>query len=304
MGNNLHDRININHVSVFLRIAQSNSLTEAANFLNLDKGRLSRVLQELENDLGVTLVHRTTREFRLTAEGEKFYSRCHRIFNDLEEVIFDLDKKDQEPEGRIILTAAHGAASAFLPDIISRYHELFPKVKIEVYFSQDSLNIDHENVDLAIRLGKLKDSSLKIRKLGDFEMNFFASSKFYDSVSHLKSIQDVCNYPCFILSNIEGKDVVFKYGKQRKKVSLKGAITANSPDFVRDVTLKSKGIGLLPRFLCSQQLINGDLKLLIPKWKTDSIDMHLVSPSGRKPLPNVKHFSDFLFNYTKNLTIY
>lgn len=211
MGNNLHDKINLNHLSIFVKLAQFTSLTEASKYLRQDKGQLSRILKTLEEDIGTTLIHRTTREFRLTANGKELYSRCKNLFNQIEENILDLESDvSDEPEGSIKLTASHGVTSAMLPNIIANYNKAFPKVSININFSQNLLRLDHEQIDLAIRMGNLPDSGLKVRKLADFGFGFYASPQFLITSPKYKNLSDLKKETTFVMSQLNEKKLTFK----------------------------------------------------------------------------------------------
>lgn len=300
MSNNLHDKINLNHLCMFQKIAQCNSLTDAAKLLRIDKGRLSRILKELEQSLGITLIHRTTREFRVTPKALDFLAISEHAFQLLNEAVLELKDNTSEPEGRISITAPHGVASAFLPEVVVNYSKAHPKVQIELNFSQNLINIDRDNVDLAIRMGNLPDSSIKVRKLGEYPFKFYATPQYLATHPKPNSIEELSPDEVIVLSQIQGKRMTFKKNGQQKIKKFNAHLSTNSPEIILDMTLQGKGIGLIPKFICGHHVSTGQLKVLFPEWSTAAVPMHLVSPSGSIQLPHVKHFADYLFNYIKS----
>jgi DNA-binding transcriptional LysR family regulator len=243
MSNSLPQNLNLNHLPVFAAIAETKSLTAAARSLGSDKTRVSRVLRELENNLNVELVYRTTRDLRLTEAGLIFYEHCKRFLSDVTEATHQIAGKGDEVSGHIRLTGAHGIASAVFPQIIKEFRQLYPHVTFEILLTQQLMNLVKEGIDIAFRVGSLADSAYKAKKIGLCHFAFAVTPNFFSSREPLHKVEDLRTCPTIALPSFDGKPLLVKKGSEHATVKLDSAIVCNSPSVILDLTLKDLGVG-------------------------------------------------------------
>jgi len=288
--------LNLNHLPVFIAIAESKSLTEAARLLGQNKTRVSRILTELEADLNSELVYRTTRNLRLTGAGELFYRRCKEIVLNIDEAANQLSQKETETSGHICMTAAHGIASLLLPVVIRDFQKLYPKVTFEFRMTQQSLNLVKEGIDIALRVGILEDSSYIAKKVGNIHYTFVATPNFLKS-NQVKKLRDVESAKTITFPHFNKKKLQFKQGSEQIQIRLNSTVVCNSPDLLLNFALQDLGIALLPESICRDHFRTGQLIRIFENWQTDSVPISLLfHGSDRKPKP-VSIFIAFLSNY-------
>jgi LysR family transcriptional regulator, regulator for bpeEF and oprC len=300
MGKN-RSNFNLNHLPVFVAIAESKSLTEAAQAVRQDKTRVSRILSELEGSLNVELVYRTTRDLRLTDAGQLFYVRCKEIMTNVEDATDQLSRKETEVSGHVCLTAAHGIASVILPLALREFGKLHPQVTFEIRMTQQSLNLAKEGIDIALRVGMLPDSSYLARKIGLIRYAFVATPKFLNSYPPVRKIEDTQSAKTVTFSHFNKKALHFKKANETLRIRLDSGITSNSPDFILSVVLQDMAMGLLPEFVCRDHVATGRLVPLFDRWQLEPVPISLLFHKSALRPAAVTAFIEFLANYFVNV---
>jgi LysR family transcriptional regulator for bpeEF and oprC len=291
---NYQKRINLNHLPVFVSIVEAGSITAAARRLGSDKTRVSRILAELETDLGIQLALRTTRHLQLTEEGRALYQRCKSALEDLEEAAGQVVDRGEEVRGHIRITGAHGIISFVLPEIVQKFLQRHPKVTFDVVLAQEKLDLVKDGIDLALRIGPLEDSSYKARKLGECKFLFVATPGFLGAGSRLSAIEDLSSCPIIAFPHYSGTSFSVSARGKSKKLRLESGIVCNSPDLILGMTLKGIGVGILPELICREYLRTGQLVQLFEPWGPTPAPISMVfHPSGRTR-PHLSLFMNFL----------
>jgi DNA-binding transcriptional LysR family regulator len=286
--------IDLNHLTVFAKIVESGSLTKASLALHQPKSRVSRVLSALERDLGLQLVHRTTRHLQLTDIGRRFYEHCKGPLAGLEEATRDLADCAEDVQGVIRLTAPQDMGTSVLPTMIDEFSKMYPKIHFEVVLAQESLNLVSESIDVAIRFGPLKDSSMKAQKVAEISLILVASPNFIETQPPLNQLSDIMNLPCLSFEATKGKAWSFNNGREKRTLKVKHTMIANNPEFLLKMALKHRGVALLPDFLCRDHLQTGALVQLFRTWKSDVVPLSLVFPYQKQLPYHIRRFADFL----------
>jgi len=302
MSNNQNlKKINLNHIPVFVAIAETKSITAAAHLLGQEKTRVSRILSEFESDLNTELVFRTTRNLRLTKRGIVFYEQCKKTLQELEEGMRILSHRGGEISGHIRLTAAHGIASALLPSVIKEFNQLHPLVTFEIILTQQELNLVKEGIDIAFRVGELENSSYKVRKIGDAQFVFVSTPSLLTSNFQFRSIEDLENISTIVLPSFNKKSLSFKNGDEAVNLRLKNKLICNSPSLLMDLVLKDFGIGLLPEFLCRDHFKTGQLIHLFDQWHTHTVPLSLIFHASSGKNKHVALFIDLLSSSARKM---
>ena len=157
---------NLNDILIFTKVVEQGSFTAAAERLELPKSSVSRAVSRLEERLGAELLRRSTRQLRLTEIGQRYYDHCRRIVQELEEANSVVASYQAQPSGLIRITAPYILGQAFLGMVLAEYMATYPDVTCHVELSNRRIDLIEEGFDVAIRVGELPDSSLKMIHLG------------------------------------------------------------------------------------------------------------------------------------------
>lgn len=283
----------LNHLTVFTKIVETGSLTKAAKTLQQPKSRVSRILSNLERDLGVELIHRTTRHLQLTEIGKRFYERCRGPLTGLEEAARDLEDCTTEVQGHIRVTAAQDFGNTLLAPMIDEFQRSYPKVTMDLLLTQESLNLVEQSIDLAIRLGALKDSGLKAHKVADLNILLVASPVWLEANPTLHQLEDLEKVECLGFLPF-GSKWTFQNGREKKVLKITSRLSTNNPELILQFALRAKGPALLPDYLCRSHLQAGSLVPLFKSWKGSSAPIHLVFPYQKQMPQHVRRFADYL----------
>ncbi|MCB9639386.1 MAG: LysR family transcriptional regulator [Myxococcales bacterium] len=286
----------LNEMAVFVKVAEEMSITGAARAMGLPKSTVSRRLARLEERLGVRLIHRTTRNLNLTEVGVAFYERCARIIAEAEDAELTVSELQQFPRGHLRITAPSIFAVAFLRPILSEFMTQFSDVTVELMLSSRVVNVIEEGFDLAIRVGRLEDSTLVARKLGPTSVHLYASPDYLEARGLPKRPEDLAEHECLILGSGSPHAEWRLEGAKREQVSVsvQGRLVVNDLLFLRDATIAGMGISLLPTFLCYEPFQEGLLQQVLPTWRPPANAIYAVYPSRRYLSAKVRVFLEFL----------
>ncbi len=286
----------LDSMEAFVRVAESKSFSEAARRLNLSKSVISRQVSALESDLGARLLHRTTRNLTLTEVGAAYLERCQRILADIEEANQSVSNLQGAPRGKLRISApvpfttTHLAPA--LPDFLTRY----PDMEIDLVLNDRFVNLVEEGFDLAIRIGKLDDSSLIARFLAPARIAAVASPDYLARHGTPNSPADLLQHRCLCYSNLSSPD---EWSFQtadgaRSTVKVRGRVRANNGDVLRQAAISGLGVTVLPTFIVGADLQAGTLVPVLEDYIPQSIGIYAIYPHARHLSPKVRAFVDFL----------
>jgi DNA-binding transcriptional LysR family regulator len=275
--------VDLNHVTAFVRVVQDGSFTAAAKALGLPKSSVSRSIAQLEEDLGVRLLHRTTRKLHLTDAGTAFHDRVSRALADIDDATSAASDLQRELRGVIRITAPLDLGVWAIAGIVSRFVKKHPQLHVEVRLTSRVVDLATEGFDLAVRAGKLRDSSLIARRVGDLQMGLYASSKYLKRRPAPKTLDDLASHDCIVLQTENGplKWRLRSETGEERTIEPRGAISADDISFMKKAVLAAGGIALLPLFLCAREERAGKLVRLLPTWRLGGAELHVVYPSAR-----------------------
>lgn len=281
-------------IDVFVKVVQTGSFTGAAKLLNMPVTTVSGKIRELERRLGVTLIHRTTRKLSITESGQTYFKHCLTALNEVTIAESALKDSQSEPEGLLRITAAPDLGHAVLPSLVKKYLAKYPKVKVELILTNRIVDLVGESVDLALRAGAMKDSTLIAKKFKETEGSLWASSQYIHKHGAPKNISDLEKFD-FLGIKMIGNKIKFTDGKKTATIQIKPRITLDDMEAVKIFVLAGDGIGIMPSIICEQELKNGKLVQLLPDWRIDvgpsaKVVMSFVYPPHRFVPPKVKAF--------------
>jgi len=283
-------------MQAFVRVAETRSFSEAARRLNLSKSVVSRQISALECDLGVRLFNRTTRALALTEIGSAYYERVSRILADIAETEQSVGHLQAAPRGRLRVNAPMSFGILHLAPALPDFLAAYPEVDVEMAMNDRTIDLLEEGFDLAIRIGRLSDSSLVARRLAPVRIVVCAAPAYLAAHGAPQTPADLKNHDCLLYTNEDSpRDWRFTTPEGAPwAVEVKGRLAANNGDTLRVATLAGQGIARLPSFLVGQDLQAGTLVSLIPDYMQEDLAVHAVYPQARLLSPKVRAFIDFL----------
>jgi DNA-binding transcriptional LysR family regulator len=275
--------MDLNRVSAFVRVVHDGSFTAAARSLGLPKSSVSRAVTQLEQDLGIRLLHRTTRQLHLTDGGAAFYERVSRALGDINEATAAASDMQAEMSGVVRVTAPIDLGVWALAPIIARFVKKHPKIRVDLSLTGRVVDLVAEGFDLAVRAGPLRDSSLIARRVGALEAVAYASPKYIARRGEPKTVEELASHDCVLFRAMNGKATweLARADGAIASVEVTGPVACDDLSFVRKAVMAGCGIGIVPSFLCVRAEKRGLLVRVLPDWSLHGAVMHLAYPSAR-----------------------
>ena len=284
--------MDFNESAVFVKVVQAGSFSEAARQIGLPTSTVSTRISRLEKRLGITLLQRTTRRLSLTEAGAVYYQHAAQGLSYLLEAEAAIDEARQQPQGKLKVTAPADLGDSLLANLILRAQREFPELEMELLLTDRYIDLVAEGVDVAIRTGDLRDSSLIAKSLGIIHWELFASKDYLKSAAPLEVPQDIHAHHCLQFTPM-GRDAwTLSSEYSHITIPLPARTMANSIGVVKSMAENGQGIALLPAFVCKQGLISGDLLRVLPDWQGRADPVHLVYPKQRFMPPKLRAFLD------------
>jgi DNA-binding transcriptional LysR family regulator len=276
--------MDLNRVSAFVRVVHDGSFTAAAKALGLPKSSVSRSVAQLEQDLGIRLLHRTTRQLHLTDAGAAYYERVSRALGDIGEATAAASDTQSELSGVVRVTAPVDLGVWALAPIVARFIRKHPKIRVEISLTGRVVDLVGEGFDLAVRAGPLRDSSLIARRVGDLQSVAYASPKYLQRRGEPNDLADLASHDCVLFRSNSGKarwELARTDDGTLENVEVTGPVASDDLSFVRKAVLAGCGIGVLPTFLCGRAELDGKLVRVLRHWVLRGAVLHIAYPSTR-----------------------
>ncbi|MBK3774221.1 LysR family transcriptional regulator [Azospirillum brasilense] len=285
----------LDDMMAFIKVVDTKSFTTAAERLNLSKSVVSRRIAELENRLGARLLNRTTRKLSLTEVGQAYYERCTRIIADLEEAEQAVADLHAAPRGRLKVNAPVSFGLLHLAKAVAEFLERYPSIEIEMDLNDRYVDLIDEGYDLAVRIGRLRDSSLIAKRLAPNRQVVCASPAYLEKHGKPQTPDELTNHNCLIYTNIPtAEQWQFRVNDAMRSVRVSGSLRTNNGDLLRESAIAGVGIIVLPTFLCGEALSKGQLQCLLLDYYMAESNVFAVYPQNRHLSPKVRVFVDFL----------
>ncbi len=283
-------------LTAFVRTADLGSFAAAGRVLGLSASAVGKAVSNLEHQLGVRLLQRSTRSIRLTEEGRLFHERCRRVLDDLDDAQASLAQAVAVPRGRLRVSVpivSYHFLLPVVPEFVSRY----PEVELDIDFNDRIVDMIEEGVDVAIRSGDLPDSRLISRTLRPFQMLLCAAPSYLERFGLPDCPRDLNQHIAirFRFPN-SGKlqDWPLTMPEGESELRMRTAFSCNNMEAVRGATVAGLGIGCMPDFLVRSTLAEGKLRTVLDDFIDEPGHFHLIWPSNRHMSPKVRVFVDFL----------
>ena len=274
--------LDLNDIAVFVKVAQLGSFSHAARALGMPVSTVSRKVSSLEEQLGVTLMQRTTRKLSLTAHGRAYLEQCREPLSHLHDAEIVLTQTQKRPEGPLKVSVPVILGQEPFYEFLSSFLKKYPGVQIDLFITNLFVDLIADNVDVAIRFGELADSSIIAKRIGRSVRYLVASPQYLKGRNLPATPEDLAAHQCILL-NGRNNEAEWHLVSGRKSVKLRVAGPVSSRDFqsVSAFTYKGHGIGYLPSNYCEGQIRKRELVRILPAWSSPEIFVHAVYPTRR-----------------------
>lgn len=287
--------IELKPIRVLRAVSDLKSFTLAAQEIGLAPASVTRIIAQLEADLGTQLLVRTTRQVALTSAGATVLARYRPLLEGFDEVTDDLQRALRPDKGHLRLTAPVSLGVALLPDVVSSFRTAYPNISVEINFTDTLLDVLEENCDLAIRVsGPPTDKSTIWRKLCEVPRHMVAAPGLFDQAPRPTHPNDL-NQRLLMSYSARGKSEVWELsqGGVHKSVRAGADVISNNGDFLNAMAMAGDGICVLPDFIVDTGLASGRLERVLPGWRASSLWLTLFYPPYEELPPVVGTFADY-----------
>lgn len=287
----------LSRVPIFLAVARYGSFAEAARRLGMTGSAISKQVQRLENDLGVRLFHRTTRQLSLTDEGSFLFERSAPLVEGIEEVGEMLAGRKAKPMGSLRLSAPLALAQRLLKEPLTSFVSHHPDINLHVELSDRFVDLVGEGFDLAIRIGHLEDSSLIARRLADVPMVLVGAPILLAQYGTPQSAEELAKIPFvhYASERVVQRLKLQKGNEEPIQINTQGRLSTNNDQMMVSFARAGQGLIMLPKFMVKTELDKGSLREVLPLYRLyPERKIYAVFPHGRHLPLKTRVLIDFL----------
>ncbi len=285
-------------MKLFVCTVEEGSFAAAGRRLQISASAVSKQVANLEEELGVRLLQRTTRSLSLTAEGELYHEDCRRILDAVDEARERLVELADNPHGTLRVTAPTVFGQTRLGAVVSAYRQAFPDVDVELYLTDSVVDLVYEAYDVAIRVGALDDSSLIARRLSDNAYRLCASPAYLERHGTPTAAGDLREHECLRAVDYEPlRTWRFHTDDGEQAISVTGPLSTNNLAVMRDAVLAGTGLAMLPFYMVDDDLAHGRLVSLFDGQIPPNGGIWALYPSRRLVPYRVEAFLDVLVEH-------
>jgi DNA-binding transcriptional LysR family regulator len=286
----------LENIRVFVRVVELGSLSAAGRNLRLSPAVCSHRIHVLERRLGVRLFNRTTRQTQPTEQGLAYYEGCIEVLWALEQAESAVVQAGSKPRGELKVTAPLDLGRTVLAPLVLDFRAAYPEVQVRLRLSEHLIDLLKEGMDAAIRLAVLTDSSLTMRKIGEYERVLAASPAYLKEHGTPRAPQDLMMHECLLLRFPGSRQYQWTLNAEGEKVRLpvQGSIDADDGGTLLSWALAGRGIVMKPLFEIAEHLRSGALAPVMPDMPPDPVTLAVLYPHRRLLAPKVKVFADFI----------
>ncbi|WP_299298774.1 LysR family transcriptional regulator [uncultured Tateyamaria sp.] len=287
-------------IAVFAAVVDQGSFRAAALTLGLAPSRVSEVVSQLEKDLGVTLLYRSTRQLSLTNEGRRLKVAADDMLGAVETGLDAISPLSGEPSGALKVTVPAFVTQTELMDDFARFASTYPKVELDFHFSDRPSDVIRDGFDVAIRAGWLDDSDLMVRTIGHVDRFLVASPQYYDAMPTPTDPSDLEDWQWIrFVMRTDQTEMTSKDG-QVVKVLGKSSVSVNSASALYEFSVRGLGLTAIPEHLACRGFDRGELIHVLPEWTMSPLGLHAIWPNQSRRENLTTLFVRFLAGKAQN----
>lgn len=284
-------------MSVFVHVVQASGFKRAADIMQIPKATVSSLVQQLEADLTVKLLHRTTRQVSMTVEGAAYYEHCVRILADVSAVEDALSHARMRSGGRLRVDISSSLAQSVIIPALPDFLERYPDICVELACGDREADLIEEGVDCAIRFGELPDSGLIARRIGLLRFVTAAAPAYLSMHGRPIHPNELIHHRCVsYFSSTHGRAFPWTFIRAGERIELPppGPVSVNDAGSYLSAGVAGLGVVQLPAFLLNSGWATGQLEPLFEEWSSDPLPVHAVYPQNRHLSGKVRIFVDWI----------
>lgn len=294
----------LNDLNYFALVVEHGGFAAAERATGIPKSRLSRRISQLENELGVRLLQRSTRRFAVTDVGQGVYRHAQSMLAEAQAAREVVDRLSAEPRGVVRASVPVNIAQQLMPKLLPDFLARYPQVRVQMHISNRRVDLINEGFDIAIRVRSKfdDDGSLIMRSFGQIQELLVASPKYLKGAGRPAEPEDLAEHVTMTMAEDEVRQ---RWELQRngetRRIDLKPRISGFDFPMLMSMAKQGLGITMLPETVCADAVHNGELEVVLPDWRLPQGTCHAVFASRRGLLPAVRVFIDHLAEYLPGL---
>ncbi|MFJ7795676.1 LysR family transcriptional regulator [Pseudomonas sp. NPDC096950] len=282
-------------MSMFMRVVERGSFSAVARELGLSQPTISKQIGALEKRLGGQLFARSTRNLSLTDEGQRYYEHCRQILAAVDNAEHSFQTGQERVAGPLRIGSSGSFGRIQIAPRLHGFLQQHPEVTIDLQLSDENVDLVSEGIDVAVRIGGLKDSSLIARQIGLTRRRVFAAPAYLEQHGVPATPDDLSAHNCLVFNQLEHFDNWgFEHDGQWRTVQVKGNVRSNNSESIRQMVLSGLGLSLSPSWLFREDLQAGRVVAVLDGYMPSSLPIHAVSPPDRRQSARVRAFTDYL----------
>ncbi len=282
-------------MEVFVAAVETGSFTAAAEVFQISPPMVGKHVRELEGELGVRLLSRTTRRHSLTEIGRQYYERCKFILGEIKAAEAGTEAMRASPRGKLRINAPVSFGSMKLAPALAEYLAAYPEVAIDLTLNDRVVDLVDEGYDAAIRIGDLADSSLVARRLAPYRMMICASPEYLDRSGMPATPADLASHQCLGFSHWNKRSGWRLPGSDAGELAMrKSRFQSNNGQALRTMALAGFGVVMQPEVLLGEDVAAGRLVEILEDFWPSPLPMHLLYPRDRQAVPKLTTFIEFM----------
>jgi DNA-binding transcriptional LysR family regulator len=282
-------------IRAFTQVVQQGSFAAAARELRLSRSAVSKYVIELEQELGVQLLSRTTRSVRPTENGQTYYERCTAILSELEEADLAVTRLQSEPRGLLRVNAPMSFGTLHLGHAVADFMEKHPQLQIQLILSDQQVDPVQEGFDITLRIADLPSSSLIARRIAPARRVVCAAPSYLARRGAPRHPDELRDHDCLTYGHLATGNQWKLTGPDGDHwIPISWTLCTNNAEVLRDAAVKGRGIALLPTFIAGADLQQGSLQSILSDYRAPEISIYAIYPETRHLSAKVRLFIDFL----------
>lgn len=288
----------IDGMRTVVAVIETGSFTAASERLGISKSLTSKYVNRVEEQLGVTLFHRTTRKLSVNQSGQEYYLQAQQVLAKFDQLYHQLHSNNKEASGPLRITASQGFAEELLSPLIPEFHALYPDIQIDIIVTNQKLDLVEQAIDIAFRASELEDSSLRYRKVMSLQSSVYAAPELARQYCHDREITQL---PCLIDSNLHPTArwpvaSALNQSNSCNSLAVRAVFKSNSPRLIRQLTLSAIGASYQPDIIAAPYVKKGLLQKLDIGFKPLKYPLNALYRGGAYQPERVKVFLDFVID--------
>lgn len=294
--------IDLNRLKIFQEVVMAGSFSKAALNLRQAKSRVSRNIAALEEEIGIRLIHRTTRQFQLTTAGQELFQNAGPLLSQLTSTLDHIKSTSEDLTGSIRLSVPDDIGVSLMGRVCQNFLAVHPKIRIDLHVGNEIVDLIQDSFDLVVRVGKSSDSTLIQKKVANVGLQFYASPTLLSRYRPLKEIDDLLELPylAFRSQHTRAHSIKLRKGQEQHSLAIKPSFSTNNFFVLREMALQDGGVTTLPPFIANDYVRTGALISLLSSWQTEGGPIKILMPKQNDPPLRIKRFVEYLSDNLKS----